>query len=143
MPMAAAIAAAPNANKDIDDDLVSVQSRCTAHIASLDIRQIAEVASYSSPPGKIRLITQAVGALKGANWSDWGKAQKGMKPPQAFKDSLMAFELDSVTPATIIKMKTFISTDEAFASQIKSTSAAAYGIYHYLKEIIEYHEGRQ
>lgn len=53
MPMGKAAedikAAAPDAHPAIDDDLVSVQSRCTEHIMSVKKGAINELKSLNSP----------------------------------------------------------------------------------------------
>ena len=122
MPMAAAMAAAPDAHQDIDDDLLSVQSRCTAHINSVSKIDIIECKSLNSPPPALHEPVKAVGVLLGEDWSDWQKCKKGMKNPTKLKERLIAVDLNSVTPETIRKLKTIVSTDEAYGCRIKCTS---------------------
>ena len=59
-----------------------------------------------------------------------------------FKERLIQMDLDNVTPATINNMKTIISTDEAYAHQVRRCSEFAFSLLLYLVEIIEYHEPR-
>jgi dynein heavy chain len=112
----------------------------------LSAKAIVEFKSFAQPPPGTELVTRCVQILKGETnkkkLQDWGAQAKMMNPPQAFLDSLKAFDKDAITQ----KQKDDLKTSELLGNPIftfeimQKKSSAAANLANWVINVVRYND---
>jgi dynein heavy chain len=117
-----------------------------AAVDCLSAKAIVEFKSFTAPPPGTELVTRAVQILKGETNKkkllDWGAQQKMMNPPQAFLDSLKAYNKDGITQKQKDDLKTpEIMNNAVFTYEVMTKkSQAAANLANWVINVVKYND---
>ena len=133
------------ANKQLEAAIPAMEA-AEAAVDCLSAKAIVEFKSFNAPPPGTELVTRAVQILKGETnkkkLQDWGAQQKMMNPPQAFLDSLKAFDKDGITEKQKADLKTPELLNNAsftYDVMMKKSSAAA-NLANWVINVVKYND---
>lgn len=130
-------AIADDAKRDLDEAIPALEAAVES-LNSLSKNDIIEVRSMQRPPEGVKLVIEAVCIMKqikakkidgdkpGKKVDDyWEPGKQLLSEPQKFLDSLLNFDKDNISEATIQKIKPYIDSPDFQVSVISRVSKAA------------------
>jgi len=151
--VAAEAAAKSEAQKaDVEADLEEAMPALEQALSALDTltaKDIGEIKAMGNPPGPVKLVLQTVCVIKqikpgrvkdesGKMVEDWWGPSKTMVSDKDFLKSLQTFDKDSIPPATIKKIQTFLPLDDFQPERVKTVSKACFGICMWVRAMETY-----
>ncbi|KAI9104654.1 dynein heavy chain and region D6 of dynein motor-domain-containing protein [Phlyctochytrium arcticum] len=130
-------AIADDAKRDLDEALPALDAALES-LNSLSKNDVIEVRSMQRPPEGVKLVIEAVCIMKqvkpkkvdgdkpGKKIDDYWEPGKAMlADPQRFLDSLINFDKDNISEATVTKIKPYIDSPDFQVAVISRVSKAA------------------
>lgn len=105
-----------DAQKDLDEAMPAFEAAVEA-LKSLNKQDITEVKSFTKPPDLVMKVMEAVCLLKGVK-PTWEDAKKLLSQPN-FLRSLETYDKDSIPPATIRKLQSYIKMETFTPDEVK------------------------
>jgi dynein heavy chain, axonemal len=130
-------AMAEDAKRDLDEAIPALEAAVES-LNSLSKNDVIEVRSMQRPPEGVKLVIEAVCIMKGIKPKKidgdkpgkkiddyWEPGKALLADPQKFLDSLLNFDKDNISEATITKIKPYIDSPDFQVSVISRVSKAA------------------
>ncbi|KAJ3275318.1 Dynein heavy chain 1, axonemal [Terramyces sp. JEL0728] len=142
---------AEDAKRDLDEALPALDAAVES-LNSLTKNDIIEVRSMQRPPDGVKLVVEAICIMKGIKpkkvdgdkpgkkIDDYWEPGRGLlADPQKFLDSLLNFDKDGISEATIQKIKPYIDSPEFQVSVISRVSKAATSMCQWVRAMEKYY----
>ncbi|TPX58491.1 hypothetical protein PhCBS80983_g03079 [Powellomyces hirtus] len=144
-------AIADDAKRDLDEALPALDAALES-LNSLSKNDVIEVRSMQRPPEGVKLVIEAVCIMKtikpkkvdgdkpGKKVDDyWEPGKQLLAEPQKFLDSLINFDKDNISEATIQKIKPYIDSPDFQVSVISRVSKAATSMCGWVRAMEKYY----
>ena len=109
-------------------------------ISKMEIGTLNVLKNFANPSSTVAKVMEAAAVLRGHDpkkWT-WSKAKQMLTDPSSFKLSIMTFEEDSVSSATIEKLEPYVSDPELDLAKVEQVSSAAHVIMSWILAIDAY-----
>lgn len=106
------------------DNSTPLENQSSAALQNLDMKDIAEMKSYSNPPEVVKDVTAAVMICFDAP-TDWASFKKFANPPSMFASRLMNFDTVNMSEETLERLDDHIETHDL--TNIDEISMKSYG----------------
>jgi dynein heavy chain len=126
---------AADAQQDLDKALPALE-RAMEALKALNKKDMSEIKAFTNPPPLVRKVMNAVMVLRRADPS-WAEAKRQLGDPN-FLQSLMLFDKDNVSDATLKRIAKFISDKEFDPEIVGRVSLAARSLCMWVHAITEY-----
>ena len=119
------------------DEAMPIYHKAVAALNTLNKSDINEMKAYTTPPGPLKLVVEAVCLLLGKAES-WEEGRKLMNDPTKFIQQLKSYDKDKIPQKILTKLKKYLKDPDFKQEKIQSVSKAAVSLFMWVVALDRY-----